>query len=857
MDKNRPGENKINKDYLLIALSLLGLLLFSLPLASDKIFDSLFLKTPSKNMDAAIGKITDATNDTRLKYANSLTWNKTKAAEYIHSGDRIFTGENSGVQVKFIKGGDIVLGENSMVVFSKVDTIEIPNLAVGNFKVKVAGKLKIALGGEITEIDGNNSDVRVTITKNEKPKVQLVSGKAKIKSRTGKVTQLQLNKVVTIKKTVRVRKTKKTNDNEIHSSRPSQEQVSSSLTEISPESPENAQFVETEDFIATEVPSETDTPTISETSPPEAVLASDSVTTALPQKTPDPILSLNPSESPLFYTRKLYDLYDYQNKHLTLRKEPRRFVQMPVAVSWTLVGEARNISAQLSHSAEFGTVGESFMFDIHDAVNFLPKAQFKKVYIGENFYRLSITGKEWMPTQKFEIREKYFSAEAPGLRFEPRTLNILRDSAKLKIKPFWISNESGDQAIKNYVVELSPNERFDSATTNIYWTNNGGLDLTFYNPKVLFARVRGVNAMRELTTLSDVYRIDINKPALPQIPSLAQNKFQFFDDETLTLKWSTDAVTEKTLVSLFNESGQKLSSVVTRSTNHSLRALSAGNYIIKLKAQDQFGRQTSSSAIGNLKVLKRPAPPPEPFLQPRLGSNTEKEIFTRKTASEESSLAYKIGGGLFGPLNKRYSGSKIALEGAGFTMFSQEQMSQGKKNPTAFMLGLRILHWFGLNGIEGSLKTKFGDNATAADNNNVSPLQIEARYHYKIGLPFNPFSALDTSQMSMIAGYELYRNSAAGPYSPKYDMVKLGLTFAFPVASRWETGGELLYGHGLDQSKKYEIAGFLGYYLNKDWSLGAGYRVHLLEAGSDASTPAGVPYREGAAEGYSSLKWNY
>ncbi len=80
----------------------------------------------------------------------------------------------------------------------------------------------------------------------------------------------------------------------------------------------------------------------------------------------------------------------------------------------------------------------------------------------------------------------------------------------------------------------------------------------------------------------------------------------------------------------------------------------------------------------------------------------------------------------------------------------------------------------------------------------------------------------------------------------------------FPVFRRWDTGGEILYGIGTDRSKKYEISGFLGYYLSMNATIGLGYRLYLFDAGSLlTSSSFGVPYREGGLEGSSYFRWSY
>jgi len=207
-------------------------------------------------------------------------------------------------------------------------------------------------------------------------------------------------------------------------------------------------------------------------------------------------------------------------------------------------------------------------------------------------------------------------------------------------------------------------------------------------------------------------------------------------------------------------------------------------------------------------------------------------------------------------LNQKYSSSKIELEGGGMTMYSSEQVSAGIGDlPLNVIAGLRLMHWFDRSGIEASLKTKVISVNSVADQ--ISPIQAEARYLYRWRLPWNLFSKLGSSQFALVTGYEYYRNNANGQYSPGYDILKAGFSISFPLLGRWDTGGEALVGTGLDQSQKLEMSGNLNYYVQRDWSFGVGYRVHLFGAGSDSTTPYGVPYREGYGEAFSVLRRHY
>ena len=92
-----------------------------------------------------VGEISFQENDTRHKSSISLAWEPAKGDQRIRAGDSVFTGQKSQSRVRMNQGGEVVLDENSMVRFSKVDQIDIPDLSIGNFTVAVNGTMKIAI----------------------------------------------------------------------------------------------------------------------------------------------------------------------------------------------------------------------------------------------------------------------------------------------------------------------------------------------------------------------------------------------------------------------------------------------------------------------------------------------------------------------------------------------------------------------------------------------------------------------------------------------------------------------------------------------------------------------------------------
>jgi hypothetical protein len=283
-----------------------------------------------------------------------------------------------------------------------------------------------------------------------------------------------------------------------------------------------------------------------------------------------------------------------------------------------------------------------------------------------------------------------------------------------------------------------------------------------------------------------------------------------------------------------------------------LKSTGPGPVYVRVRGVNGKMQLSRASQPARLEIVA-PPPAPEPIVTE---APPPKEEVRDPAATEATSSIALPSPDLSDYLNRNYPSSKMAVEGAGFTMISQDNIEQGNRHPLAFMLGLRWMNWMGSNGVEVSAKTKTID-VQESEGGEVMPLQFEARYHRRWSIPLSPFSNLGRSQFSLLGGYEIYRNWGGGPFSPRYDLLKTGFTLSFPFLKRLDTGGEVLYGYGFDSSYKYEISGHIHYYLEPRWSLGVGYRIHLFEAGSARAAPNGIPYREGFGEGYSVIRWHY
>lgn len=757
MKKNQGPFSSDRMDRALVAFSLLAVLLCGIVLSNERVFQFLLGRSSQTSNAPVIGEISFARNDIRHRSADSHSWEKAKTEQRIRIGDSVFTGEKSQSQVALQNGGRVDLDQNSLVKFSKIDNIELPNLALGNFRVAVNGTMKIAIDGEVTEIEGQGSEVQVILKSREKPKLRLLKGAAHVKTKTAS-QKLESNQIVVM---------------------------------------------------------QTPAPAPMPVKAPAAV---------------EPKVLPAQLSQPIVYTDELYDLFEQRSGRLVQRENRKTLLNFAVEIPWTAEGKPIQVFGQLSNNRDFFSIPDSFAARA-DAQS----GTFRKTLLGKNFYRLSVNGKNWSEPNEFEIVAQPLDKPAPQIKISGRRLLILKDSVTLSGR---IESE-----LQNVVLEMSESPQFPPAETRVTWMSEKKFVLHVSEPKSIFLRARAVDPKLKVTDVSSVVRVDVEKPALPEVPRLAESEIRVLQGDDVNLSWTQSPHAKKYHVQVLDSQGKVVAQKSLEVDQLRLRATTLGTFRVKVASEDAYGRISKQTNEGRIVVNPKPAP--------ILAKRDEPE---RKPAST-ATLTEKVSD-IPDYLNKNYPSSKVSFETAAFTMYSQDQIENGKSNPTAMMMGVRWMSWMGSQGLETSFLMKVVD-INSAPGGDVNPMQAEARYHYRWTLPFNPFSKFDQSQISLIGGYEYYHNSGRGLFSPGYQLLKGGFSLAFPLLYRWDTGGEILYGQGLESSRKYEISGYLNYYWDRRWSLGVGYRIHLFEAGSNGASPLGIPYREGFGEGYSVVRWHY
>lgn len=775
--KNSRQNSKV--DLYVILISVFGLIVCAAPLLSENIYQNYFSKQAVKEniQTPAIGEVIMAENDIRHKTKDSIAWNKTKEKQNIRVGDSLFTGDKSHSMVRLNDGSTVSLDQKSMVTFSKIDSIEMPNLNNGNFRVAVNGKMKVMINGEVSEISGSGSEVQVIVEKNQKTKIKLIKGSASI-SQAKKMINLSKGKVTQL----------------------------------------------------------TDPVKKQEPAPLEIVKSSVAV--------------LPPAVSTYVYLDKMTDLYDNQNGILKLKPQRKKFVDFSIPVSWTSTGLVSEIHGSLSDTSTFETTGDTF---VANAAN--KSAEFKKAYLGQNYYRLSTDGKNWQKPELIQLQAQSLNTDPPILATNSNEVYILDKSAIIEVRPY-VKNT--DYNIDSIVYEVSHDPHFAENETHRFLRKFETLQMPVQDPQIIFLRARGVDKNEHLTEFSKTYKINISKPALPLAPVLAKNHFSTFINEELPLNWEKASNASSYEIAIVDSKGRILNSQSLSTNKMIFKSPVVDRYKVSIQSTDSFGRKSLHKFIATVDVLEQPKPilaqqqKVEEKIDDQPMQNLSTNVATSKIEFKKEIPEY---------LNRNFSQSKVFFEGAGVTGYSQDQIQQGKDSPAAFTLGVRIQHWLGIphytdNGLEFSYKTKVAD-ATENTATGFAPTQFEGRYMYRWNIKFNPLSDMKRSELMWIMGYENYRNPASKLFSPKYDLMKAGFGLAIPLSRKWDGGGDVLYGYGTDRSQKYEVSGYFSYFLQKQWSFGMGYRVHLFEAGSSATAPIATPYREGIGEGYSVLRWIY
>lgn len=292
----------------------------------------------------SVGSVVLTANDARYKPSNSFNWSKANSKQKIYTSDSIFVGSQSKVDVELSDSSQLAIGENSLVVFNKLQNQDLANLKVGNFTLNINGNAKLAIQNEIIEIKGHQTRVQIFIDKNKKskPVIKSISGVSTVVYKKEKIA-LAENQVLPVA-------------------------ITRTLAA--------ADYILPKDLPETlEVP---------------AVGAPDPAPPRIPLPQHEPVESLT-------YNWKLYDLYQRSGNELKRREMLPHQVQLNHRIRWLNVPDMRQTTYVM-----FGD-SKDFVQRFQILSSDQPEFTMRNAFIGRNYWRISYDQNNWSPTREIEI----------------------------------------------------------------------------------------------------------------------------------------------------------------------------------------------------------------------------------------------------------------------------------------------------------------------------------------------------------------------------------------------------------------------------------------------------------------------
>lgn len=177
----------------IFAVALVCCLLFLFLLTDDSFFD---WDSNSANLKT-VGQVTESTNDVRHKITKQFLWKKAKTKTLVHAGDSMFTGKGSESRVRLIDGSEMVVRENSLVVFENIDGDMEMKFNFGSiFGFTGSSKLKLQDCGNTYEISGEQGQFEIQKDGGCKgARLKVYGGKVSVNGKVlGKDQNVALNK---------------------------------------------------------------------------------------------------------------------------------------------------------------------------------------------------------------------------------------------------------------------------------------------------------------------------------------------------------------------------------------------------------------------------------------------------------------------------------------------------------------------------------------------------------------------------------------------------------------------------------------------------------------------------------------
>jgi hypothetical protein len=500
------------------------------------------------------------------------------------------------------------------------------------------------------------------------------------------------------------------------------------------------------------------------------------------------------------YWLRYHDLYESVAGKIQRRMNPEFPTPTSINLDWTGAGGPYHLQVSQLPGFDKNSINEK-----------VPVAGYSGMVsaLGDYYWRvrrepLGQLKSQWTDVGRFSVGSALRDGQPLDLQPYDGTVVMKGETARLQWSP--VIDDS------YWLVEVSYDPDFPDGRNRFYYMDKPYLDLTVTNPGNVYWRVQGIDGRYQLSQWSETSSLFVEEPKVKVIPKVAK------------IPKPPVAPVVKPPVPKPNLAAQA-------------KARKIAEEKARLEAERlerELQKELETQRLAEQKRKKR-----KPAAKPSISTEMP----------DYEGANYK---------NAAYRKSYFQLDGTSAIQVSSEQDFDFSSSPLSMNAVARVMYWWKpKHGLEGSLRTKLvGYNETGGS---VSPLSLRARYHYRWHFPFRWWKFVKQMQLSLFTGVHIWRNNnSIGLFSDSYDLIDSGVALRFQIWQNWETGGEVAYGLGLDGTSKLEISGFLNYYLNREWSMGAGYRVFFLTAGSAEVAPGDASsYREGFGEGFGSLRRSF
>jgi hypothetical protein len=754
-----------------------------------------FSNLNSAKLEREIGFVSESQSDIRIKnYAQSF-WQAAQSQQKVREGDKIYTGEKSFAKINLKNESKIELKENSLVEFKKMKNMNIADLEEGEYRVAIVKNLKIAIKGQIANIEGE-SEIVLKVSKNKTISVETLQGTPKIQYQS-----------------------------KVYS--PTKE-APSMIDIIAPLKNQKIQNTDLAEQLDSEEGAREPSNAENDASPAVAI-------------------QINADSKTFDYNVKMYDVYDRDGQQLKLKPQGRTLVRFAVPLEILTFDSTKEIFIEYSNNAD---LSESRQY----AADALDRS-LAQVFLGNNYWRASQNKQDWSSTGHFVVRaitlpssEVKVSLNETSLYLKNGTAEVdLQLSTNIDANGYLV--ESSNTAVFDRkstthwsyenklhlqfnragtyyyrfravdenlhlgawskitpieVLELAPLKAPQFVRSEYITNSDENLLLSWSNPDHLEKFKIAITDAKDNT----VFEKTISDPSFqwtPRNPGTYRAEIRSLD--------SRNRVSEPGLAAVIVKAAIIRLSKLTDSFKRGGKGDNAEDDDAEKKAKDK-SRKTASKADEANDVEIRTQ---YPTIQ--LGYNAD-FVLSRLTFSTNY---YDI---VYSPVLSASSELPVATPG----------------------LQVAALAWRGHHGGELMVQKNLSSNEPGA----ADFYSAEARYHYRF---YDNKDRADVVgfHLSPYIGYELYSNSNSLFFVSKYNMAKLGLFFELPIMQSWTMGLTAAYGTG-DSLTKYEGLFDVSYFFKKQWTMGVGLKSSVM-FGTTSQFPIYPDYREGYSLGQFNLRY--